>query len=329
MSQIEAQPLTIGIDIGGTNLRFALVDGAGCILRRSRTVSSIEQGRDSFCGRLLAGIAELRGAANAAAAPVAGIGAGVPGLVTRDGLIRSSVNMRPLDDFNLAGFLEKQTGLPSVCGNDANLIAQGELLHGAGRGMQSFIVVTIGTGVGSGLILDGRLWTGAGGFAAEFGHVTVEPEGLPCPCGNRGCLEQYVSAPALVRTARGLLSRERLGSVGDQLDAALVAAMARQGEVAALTAFAGAGSRMGNALASLSNTLNLEAAIIGGGVAASLDLLLPSLLDEFGQRCFPEIAAQFSVIPGALGDDAGLLGAAALARERVVAYGRLHETDGR
>src|SRR6185369_5891032 len=105
--------------------------------------------------------------------------------------------------------------------------------------------------------------------------------------------------------------------------------LARQGEAAACGAFDEAGRYLGIALASLSNTLNLEAAIIGGGVAASLDLLLPSLLNEFGQRCFPEIAAQFSVIPGALGDDAGLLGAAALARERVVAYGRLHETDGR
>lgn len=317
MNRSDMENFSIGIDIGGTNLRFALVDPTGQILLRRRSASDIEQGRDHFCRRLLEGVAELQSVAEGAAARVVAIGAGVPGLVGSDGKIRSSVNMRPLDDFNLAAFLEKRTGLPAVCCNDANLIAQGEYHFGAGRGLKSFIVITIGTGLGSGLILDGRLWTGASGFAAEFGHVTVEPEGLPCPCGNRGCLEQYVSAPALVRTARGLLSRERLESIGDLLDAEMVAGLARTGETSAMAAFAVAGSRLGIALASLSNTLNLEAAIIGGGVAASLDLLLPSLLKEFGQRCFPEIAAPFSIIAGALGDDAGILGAAALARSLV------------
>jgi glucokinase len=309
--------LWIGIDIGGTNLRFALVDSSGRILQRLRSASDIARGRDHFCRRLLEGVDELRSVAGAER--VAAIGAGVPGLVGCDGTIRSSVNMRPLEGLNLAAFLEKWTGLPAVCGNDANLIAQGEYHFGAGRGLGSVVVITIGTGLGSGLILDGRLWTGASGFAAEFGHVTVDPEGLPCPCGNRGCLEQYVSAPALVRTARGLLSAEQLGGLGQPLDARLVAALARSGNSAALAAFAGAGSRLGIALASLANTLNLEAAIIGGGVAASLDLLLPSLLGEFRQRCFPEIAAPFSVFGGALGDDAGILGGVALAKSRLQA----------
>jgi glucokinase len=311
------EELCIGIDIGGTNLRFALVDSVGQILYRRRSASDIEQGRDHFCRRLLEGVGELQSFAEAASGRVVAIGAGVPGLVGSDGMIRSSVNMRPLDDFNLATFLEDRTGLPAVCGNDANLIAQGEYHFGAGRGLKSIVVITIGTGLGSGLILDGRLWTGATGFAAEFGHVTVEPEGLPCPCGNRGCLEQYVSAPALVRIARELFSRERLASIGDLMDAERVAGLARTGEAAALAAFAVAGSRLGIALASLANTLNLEAAIIGGGVAASLDLLLPSLLREFGQRCFPEISASFSIIAGELGDDAGILGAVALALCRI------------
>lgn len=308
--------LFIGIDIGGTNLRFALVDTAGQILHRFRTTSDIGLGRDHFCRSLLAGVGEMRSAAESFAAPVAAIGIGVPGLVGCDGTLRSSVNLPPLVGFNLAVFLESQTGLPAICGNDANLIASGEHRFGAGRGLNSFVVVTIGTGLGSGLILEGRLWTGASGYAAEFGHVTIEPEGLPCPCGNRGCLEQYVSAPALVRTARGLLSGELLGKIEDGLDAELVARLARSGEAAALAAFEKVGIRLGIALASLANTLNLEAAVITGGVAASLDLLLPSLKEELGRRCFPEIGAPFSVISGALGDDAGILGAAVLAQSR-------------
>lgn len=308
--------LYIGIDIGGTNLRLALVNGFGAIQHRSRTTSGIEAGRAVFCGRLLAGIDELRSAAAARGAVIAGIGAGVPGLIESDGLIHASVNMRPLDGFNLAAFLRESTGLPSACGNDANLIALGEQAFGAGRRFSSCLVVTIGTGLGSGLILDGRLWTGAGGLAAEFGHVTVEPEGIPCPCGNRGCLEQYVSAGALVRSALELLPRELLAGLAGALGAEQVAGLARGGEAGALAAFERMGRRLGIALASLLNTLNLEGVIIGGGVAASLDLLLPALADEIGQRCFPQIASACAIVPAELGDDAGILGGAALALAR-------------
>ena len=309
--------LHIGIDIGGTNLRCALVNESGKILHRSRMTSDIELGREAFCKRLMAGVSEVRSAAKAHAAEVVAIGAGVPGLVGRDGLIHSSVNMRPLDGFNLAVFLEQQAGLPSACGNDANVIAQGEHLYGAGRSLNSFMVITIGTGLGSGLILDGRLWSGVGGFAAEFGHVTVDPEGLTCPCGNRGCLEQYISAGAIVRYVRGSLPSDVIGLTGSNPDAAFVATLARQGNAEALEAFSHAGRWLGIALASLANTLNLEAIIIGGGVGASLDLLLPALRKEIASRCFPQIAAMLDIRVGMLGDDAGLLGGAALARWRI------------
>ena len=309
--------LSIGIDIGGTNLRLALIDSRGNILRRNRTDSAIAEGRAAFCDRLVACIDDLRSAAGSSNTAVVGIGAGVPGLIGRDGLVHSSVNMRALDGFNLAAFLEERTGVPSVCGNDANLIALGEQAFGAGRQFSSCLVITIGTGLGSGLILDGRLWTGSGGFAAEFGHVTVEPEGIPCSCGNRGCLEQYVSAGALVRFARELLPDELLAGREGILDARMVADLARQGEGGAAAAFERMGHWLGIALASLINTLNPEAVIIGGGVAASFDLLLPSLAVEIGQRCFPQIASGCAIVKTELGDDAGLLGGAALALAKV------------
>ena len=304
--------LSIGIDIGGTNLRFALVDRRGNIKHRSRTTSGIEEGRAAFCERLMVGIEEMRSVAASSGDAILGVGAGVPGLIGRDGLIHSSVNMAPLNGFNLTTFLEEFTGVASACGNDANLIALGEQTYGAGRRFSSCLVVTIGTGLGSGLILEDRLWTGSCGFAAEFGHVTVEPEGIPCPCGNRGCLEQYVSAGALVRFARELLPREVLERE-DALDARLVGELARQGEAGAVAAFERVGSWLGIALASLVNTLNLEAIIIGGGVAASFDLLSPAVATEIARRCFPQIASGCTIIKGELGDDAGLLGGAVLA----------------
>lgn len=308
----------IGIDIGGTNLRLALVSASGQVAARYRSPSLISEGQAAFCERVLLGIAELRAQALDAKQRIAGIGVGVPGLVGSDGTIHSSVNMRPLDRFNLAAFLAEQTGLPVECANDANAIALGEKLFGAGRGRSSFIVITIGTGLGSGLILNEKLWKGAGGFAAEFGHVTVDPGGTTCHCGNHGCLERYASAGALLRSMEGLFPAEMSDHPPTAAD---VARLARDGNLAARQAFDDLGRWLGIALASLSNLLNLEAIIVGGGVGGSLDLFEPALRRELSQRCFFEIYSGLNILKCELGDDAGLLGAAALISAR------LHELE--
>jgi glucokinase len=301
----------IGIDIGGTNLRFALVDSQGNIHKRSRTISGIAEGRDAFCERLKTGICDLRVFAAASGAAVAGIGAGIPGLIGSDGYIHSSVNMRPLEGFNLTVFLNELTGVPTVCANDANLIALGEKSYGAGRIFATCMVITIGTGIGSGLILDGRLWTGCGGFAAEFGHMTVNPFGRLCTCGNRGCLEQYASAGALVRYARRLLPKELLAKPDNSLDGKMITELARQNEIGAIRAFQQLGHWLGIAVASLANTLNLEAVIIGGGVSEGFDYIFPTITSELDRHAFPQIASGCKLVKTELGDDAGLLGAAA------------------
>jgi glucokinase len=309
----------IGMDVGGTNLRCALVDRSGGILERRRCASRIEEGRVAFCERLLAEISVLKDAAGLHGVPVEAIGIGIPGLIGRDGMVHSSVNMRPLNGFSLAAFVEGRTGLPTICGNDANVIALGEQRFGAGREFSSCMVVTIGTGLGSGLILDGKLWTGRGGFAAEFGHITVDPEGNPCPCGNRGCLEQYASAGSLVRFAREHMPEK----AAELLSAEKVAELARKGDSAALAAFEQLGYWLGIGLASLTNTLNIQAVIIGGGVSASFDLLLPALRRNIQQRCFPEIYEGLAIEKALLGDDAGLLGGAALAETACLAAGAM------
>jgi glucokinase len=305
----DMKRLFIGIDVGGTNLRCALVDRSGEILARHRCTSRIEEGRDAFCERLLSEISALRDAASVRGLFVEAIGIGVPGLIGRDGMVHSSVNMRPLEGFNLAACIEAESGLSVVSANDANVVALGEQRFGAGRGFSSCMVITIGTGLGSGLILDGKLWTGSGGFAAEFGHITVDPEGNPCPCGNRGCLEQYVSAGALVRFARERMPEK----TAESLSADKVAELARKGNIAAQASFDQLGCWLGIGLASLTNTLNIQAVIIGGGVSASFDLLLPALRRTIQQRCFPEIYEGLIIERALLGDDAGLLGGAALA----------------
>lgn len=292
----------IGVDIGGTNLRGALVLTSGEVVNRFRSKSSIADGAEPFLGRLAGSVIELIAGAEKHGVQVRGVGLGVPGLIGSDGMVHSSVNLRPLEGLNLSGLLSSRLHLPVVSGNDANLIAMGEAYAGAGRGMKSLVVITIGTGLGSGLILDGRLWAGAGGFAAELGHLTVEPEGIPCPCGNRGCLEQYVSATALSRYGEGRSPEE-------------LALQARAGEPAACAAFETIGYWLGTALAGLINTLNLDGVVIGGGVAEGYDLFAPVLYRTMNQRAFSRIVEQVTLCKSSLGDDAGLVGAALIAAE--------------
>jgi len=306
MNASQMERATIGIDIGGTHTRFALVDAEGRILYSSKTSSRIKDGLDVFCNILLNGISETKKSSNRSHF-FDGVGIGVPGLVDRNGAVHSSPNMPPLNGFNLSDFIQTQTGLPCVCANDANMIALGEQVFGAARELDSFIVITIGTGLGSGLILEKRLWRGSNSFAAEFGHVTVEPEGISCPCGNKGCLERYVSAGAIARSAREFMKNEMSDATPDTAEEA--AQLARQGIIGARAAFTRSGRYLGIALASLVNTLNLQAAVICGGVSASLDLIAPAIREELSIRCFPQIAANFTIIPGSLGDDAGALGA--------------------
>jgi glucokinase len=307
----------IGIDIGGTNLRLALVDEQGAILHKTKCRTDIHHGRQAFFSLLGKGVESLLLVARDSGIETAGIGAGVPGLISNDGHVYVSVNLSPLDGVNLRDELNALTGLPVVVANDVNAFAFAERVYGAGRDYRSFLMVTLGTGVGGGLILDGKVWTGTDGVAGEFGHVTVEPDGRPCPCGNRGCLEQYASASALVAGAKEMIRSQGNVFGAKQVSAAIstkmLATAAQDGNPAALALFVEAGRYLGIAAASVANLLNLEAVIIGGGVAASFDLMRESMKREVLARAFPIPGKRLLIQRAALGDNGGILGSAALA----------------
>lgn len=309
----------IAIDVGGTNLRFALVDGYGAILEKERYPTEIHLGRENFLDRLFNGISELRKRGSAIGRETRAVGMGIPGLIAGSGLVLSSVNLDPIVGLNVQEMVAQTTGLPAVAVNDANAAAYGEIRYGAGKSFGSFILLTLGTGVGSGLILDGKLWTGADGVAAEFGHATVEPDGILCSCGNRGCLEQYASASALVRAALHALERGEQWALAGRppasITAEMVASAAHQGDSYARSLFETAGRYLGIAGATIVNLLNLEAIILAGGVAASFDLLAEPMRKEIRNRAFEVPATRVRIVRGELGDDAGILGAAALAGE--------------
>lgn len=312
----------IGIDIGGTNLRFALVAGDGSILMREQRQTAISLGREQFLAKLCDGIAGMQRGAESRGMKVQGVGMGIPGLIAGSGAILSSVNLLPIEGLNLKEIVAQASGLPVVAVNDANASAYGEKSYGAGRAFASLLLLTLGTGVGSGLILNGALWTGIDGVAAEYGHATVEPDGLPCPCGNRGCLEQYASASALVAAAARALAEGKGGALAALPLAAItaeqIAAAARQGDPLALALFERAGRYLGIAGATIVNLLNLEAIVLAGGMAASFDLLEGPMRREITDRAFAVPARRVTIVQGELGDDAGIVGAAALAREAAV-----------
>lgn len=313
---VQRKRAYIGVDIGGTNLRMAILNDQGTILHRTKCSTDIHYGRKAFFSLLKRGIESLLLVAKDTCHEPVGLGVGVPGLVTNDGHMLVSVNLPPLDGLNLQNEIQTMTGLPTVVANDVNAFAFGESVYGAGRNYRSFLMVTLGTGVGGGLILNGKVWTGIDGVAGEFGHMTVEPNGRLCRCGNYGCLEQYASANALVEAARETMLRQKnaFGEAiyGKTISTRKLAEAAKNGNPAALALFTEAGRYLGIAVASVVNLLNLEAVIIGGGVAESFDLLSESIKHEIHARAFPIPARRLRVERAALGDDGGIIGSAAL-----------------
>lgn len=312
-----SSPLLVGIDLGGTNCRGALVEADGRVVARRRMETRIEAGRAGFLARFLALVSDLLAESRRQGRAVAAIGIGAPGVVDGSGRIVVSPNLHPLDDCPLQQTVSRHCQLPVQVLNDANAAAWGEFCCGAGQSFSSFLMLTLGTGIGGGLILDGRLWQGADGAAGEVGHLVVEAKGRPCGCGQRGCLEQYAAAGGVVLNFTAALAAGAASSLSalapERLTAERVAIAAREGDPAAGQALDEAGRRLGQVLGGIVNLLNPDGVVIGGGLAASLDLLLPALEQGLRARAFALAAERCRVVPGQLGDDAGIVGAALIA----------------
>jgi len=308
------ETLLVGIDLGGTNCRGALVEADGRVVARRRMETRIEAGREDFLARFFALVSDLLAEGQRQGRAVATIGIGAPGVVDGSGRIVVSPNLHPLDDCPLQDAVARYCRLPVQVLNDANAAAWGEFRCGAGQAFSSFLMLTLGTGIGGGLILAGRLWQGADGAAGEVGHLVVEPDGRPCGCGRRGCLEQYAAAGGVLMNLKAALAAGAASSFSalapESLTAERIATAAREGDPAAAKALEEAGRRLGRVLGEIVNLLNPDGVVIGGGLAASLDLLLPALEAELRARAFPLAAERCRVVPGQLGDDAGMVGAA-------------------
>jgi glucokinase len=298
---------SIGIDLGGTNLRAAAIDRSGKMLDKIGGATDFEKGREAVLGDIVFAISTLRGKHSSGA--LAGIGVGVPGFIRmKEGFITNSNNLPYLENFPVRDELSKRLGTPVILENDANAAALGEKWIGAGKEVDDLVLLTLGTGVGGGIISGGRVLRGSVGMAGELGHTTVVPNGNPCGCGNRGCLEKHASATAVVAMAHMM-------HLGENLTAKDVGDLAGQpGEVGdkARAIWQSMGEALGIALATLVNTFNFPLYLLSGGVLPAWQYFAPEMLKTVERRSFTYRASQTRIEKAALGNEAGLFGAAYL-----------------
>ena len=301
----------IGLDLGGTNLRAAAIDANGNMLDKISGATNFAEGRDAVMSDMVAAIGKLRDKHGAAG--LAGIGAGVPGFIRiKEGFITNSNNLPYFENYPVRDEMEKRLGAKVILENDANAAALGEKWMGAGRDYDDLVLITLGTGIGGGIISGGRILRGFVGMAGELGHTTVVPNGNPCGCGNRGCLEKHASATAIVAMANMLHLGENLTSK-DVYDFA-----ARQDETGekARAIWSAMGEALGIALATFVNTFNFPLYLLSGGPLPAWDYFAPRMMQVVRERSFTFRATDTKIEKATLGGEAGLYGAAYLPWEK-------------
>ena len=329
---------SIGVDMGGTNLRIAAITTEGQLLEKITLGVKLALGQDHVIGEMCGGIQRLteqyRGTGR-----FLGAGIGVPGIIDVEaGIMRKSANLPGWTDYPVRDEIERRLGTRIFLDNDANVAALGEKWLGAGRDADNLAMLTLGTGIGGAIVLNGKIFYGMSGMAGEFGHVTIEPNGVICGCGNRGCAEKYASATALVRMAREAIESGRApelakaAAADPEFSAKSLYNLAIQGNADAKRIFERFGEALGILLADLVNVLDLDMFVIGGGVLSAWDAFAPKMFSELRERSLV-YAASAPEDPGAkkegasaqianysrrktnitkalLGSDAGLYGAA-------------------
>ena len=311
----------IGIDVGGTNLAAGLVNEQGAILKKaSRPVERNMSDRD-LCRELAALAEEVCRAGGADREEIQAVGVGIPGLVdNKRGVVVMTANM-PFRDTALRSLFQQEWNVPVYLGNDANCAALGEYWAGAAKGCSPTVLITLGTGIGGGMVVDGRLFTGFANSGMEVGHMITHPGGLPCGCGNHGCWEQYGSATALIRLTRQAMERDRSSLLWEQCGGDLEKVQgrtafqaAKRGDRAALAVLEEYRSGLAVGLINLINILQPEVICMGGGVSNAEDELLLTPLTELVKQGSFDRTMPTRLVRASLGNDAGVVGAALLCR---------------
>ena len=302
----------LGIDIGGTNLRGKIISERGDVLGEGKTRSDAHMGISSLMENL-AGF--IKGFSRE---EISAIGIGVPGTVDRrDGTLVHAPNIANTKNFPFTEALLERIGTetPVFIENDASCAALGEHRAGAGRDSDSMVMITLGTGFGGGIILDGNLWSGEDGFAGELGHMTIDLSGPECACGGRGCVETYVSQVAIKRIVRERPElAQKLAGTEESAIPERLAELARKKDPEAVSVWNDFGANLGVGISILVNVLDVKTVVVGGGLSNAWELFIGKTLEEAKRRCLGEAASKLKIKRAALGDDSGVLGACYVAK---------------
>ena len=304
----------LAADVGGTNMRAAIVGEDGHIQERRSVPTMADEPVKAVMDRFLALMTEVRGTVDSD--EVVGAGVAVAGPTEpQTGTMRNPPNLPQFDGYSPKRALEEALELPAVVANDATLAALGEHRYGAGRGYDDLIYMTISTGVGGGVVMGGRLYHGARGFAAEVGQMVIDPDGPECSGGNRGCVEALCSGTAVARIANERLAAGEDSVLTDEggrgVDSRMVVDAARAGDGFSMRVLEEVGANLGICLVNLLHVLDPEIIVIGGGMSNALDLMLPSIDAEIDRRYMIKEGARARIVKSEIGDEVGLLGAAA------------------
>jgi glucokinase len=318
-----AEPATgkpvLAVDLGGTKIVTALITPQGNIRGREYCPTLAEEGAPAVIGRILAAASTLAQNANLPYSSLSGIAVAAAGAIDSEkGIVTDSPNLPGWHNIALKAEIEKATGVRTFVINDATAAALGEHRFGAGRGVKNLIYLTVSTGVGGGIIIDGKLYTGVSGSAGELGHMTIDVNGPRCACGNLGCLEVLASGKAVAREAQRLIAQGAktvmLGlAEGDAqyVTAQTVAAAANKGDAVALSIINKAATYLGVGLVNLVNIFNPEMIIVGGGMGKMGEVLLKPARKVVAERAFHLPASVVRIVPSELGDNSGVFGAVA------------------
>ncbi len=305
--------LVMGVDLGGTNIKAGVVSPEGEVAARCNAPTHAELGPEAVAGNICETVRRCASRAGVELASLAGIGIGSPGTIDLEaGVVLFSPNLPGWHDIPLREMVRGELGLPCVLDNDGNVAALAEQWRGAGRGASAVVLLTLGTGIGGGIVLDGRIWHGADGVAGEVGHMSINPDGPRCGCGNRGCLEVYGSATAMVRRMKESIAAgaETTLAEVDELTAREIHRAAVAGDAAARENVEATGRYLAVGVSNLLHLLNPRVVAFSGGVTAAGDMLLNPLVDEVGRRTLGASRRNVRICFSKLPNDAGLLGAA-------------------
>jgi glucokinase len=317
--------LILGIDLGGTKILTAVVDSQGKMLSRDHNITPAKEGSEAIIKSILESADRAFEQAHISATALAAIGLGAPGVSNPDtGILFTSPNLPGWKDIPLRDIIEKELGRKTFLINDANVAAVGELHFGAGRGARNFIYITVSTGIGGGIIIDGKIYTGSTGAAGELGHMVIDDKGPRCNCGNHGCWEMLASGTALAREAKRRIKTGATTSIqqyadGDveKINAEAIHKAAQAGDKLANELIARAAYYLGVGLSNLINIFNPEIIVIGGGLSNIGEILLEPAYEEASRRAYKQSYQAVRFASAELGRNSGVLGAAAFALEKI------------